>query len=142
MKFVGQALKEAGFDLEQGIRRIWAGSRNIEEVAIAGEDADDKAILRHILSQIVESVADLRSDPAQKDQLDRLETAKARALKVEDRTWRCAARLATQGGSETSESSLFLAWVLENVESRGLLVRSSVSSLHQRAHLTYRLLAR
>ena len=96
----------------------------MKDVAIAGEDDDDRAILSHILSQIVESVADLRLDPAQQVRIDHLERATARALTEEDRTWRCAARLATQGRSESSESSLFLAWVMETVEPRGLLVRS------------------
>ena len=96
----------------------------MKDVAIAGEDDDDRAILSHILSQIVERVADLRLDPAQQARIDHLERATARALTEEDRTWRCAARLATQCRSESSESSLFLAWVMETVEPRGLLVRS------------------
>ena len=93
------------------------------QIAIAGEDADDKEILAHILSQIVESLEDLRSDPAHKDRLSHLEQAAARALAAEDRTWRCAARLATQGDPASSESSHFLAWVMETVEPRGLMVR-------------------
>lgn len=130
--FVGQVLEASGWNLRQGIQRIWAGSRSIEDVAIAGEDVNDIAILKHILSQIVGSVADLRSDPAQKAQVSRLEHATARALTEEDRTWRCAARLATNGHSESSESSHFLAWVMETVEPRGLLVRCTWFSLDAR----------
>lgn len=95
----------------------------MSQIAIAGEDTNDKAILAHILSQIVESVADLRSDPAHKDRLSHLEQATARALAQEDRTWRCAARLAARGDPASSESSHFLAWVMETVEPRGLRVR-------------------
>ena len=122
--FVGQVLEAGGWKLREGIHRIWGGNRDMSQIALSGEDDDDKAILSHILSQIVESVADLRSDPAHKARLSRLEQATARALTEEDRTWRCAARLAARGEPASSESSHFLAWVMETVEPRGLRVRA------------------
>jgi hypothetical protein len=99
-------LEAAGWNIRAGIDRIWQGARTIDAVALDDEDENDQAILRHILSQIVGSVAELRAaDPSQ---CERLERATARALTEEARTWRCAARLATLPASRevTSERSL------------------------------------
>ena len=126
-------LEGGGWKLRQGIDRTWMGKRSIDEVAIAGEDADDSAILSHILSQVVGSLTELRADPRQNERLAHQEHAMARALAEEDRTWRCAARLATISGqgSKTvkSECSLFLVWVIETVEPRGLLVSNGLGKI-------------
>ena len=61
----------------------------------------------------------------------------SQALAAEDRTWRCAARLATRtlvgpGGvshAAKSERSRFLAWVIETVEPRGLLVSKGLGKI-------------
>ena len=73
-------LEDAGWKLRKAIDRIWAGGRSIEEIAVAGEDEDDKAILSHVLSQIVGDLAELRAkDPSQRERLDYQEHATARA---------------------------------------------------------------
>ena len=102
------------------VERIWDGGRTVEAVAVAGEDDDDKVILRHVLAQVVEDVSELAEDPAHCAALREQQKVTQRALAEEDRTWRAAARLASlpPTAEAKSEAALLIAHVIQSVEPR------------------------
>ena len=84
-------LERQGWCIKEGIKRIWAGERDIQVVA-ADADIQDTHILRHILSLVVEKAV----------RTPERERQAKRALEQCDSTLRVAAKLATAPPAYTS----------------------------------------
>jgi hypothetical protein len=113
-------LERQGWCIREGIKRIWAGERDIQVVA-ADADIQDTHVLRHILSLIVETV---ERTPERQRQAKR-------ALEQCDTTLRVAAKLATSPTSYTSQGDRdrLMAHIYGALESRGLMLADPISRI-------------
>ena len=116
-------LERRGWCIREGIKRIWAGERDIHVVA-ADADIQDTHILRHILSLVVET-PDKVVRTAEREQQAK------RALQHCDQTLRVAAKLATSPPLYTSQGDRdrLMAHIYGALESRGLLLADPISRI-------------
>ena len=120
-------LEGGGWNIRQGIELIWSGSRDLDTVS-DGCDQQDRALLRHVLSLVVESPDELLQDPALESVVRKKQAQLQRALTEEDPLWRAVARAATQPPGQ-SELRRLEAYVLGHVEPRGLEVSDGISRI-------------
>lgn len=117
-------LERRGWCIREGIKRIWAGERDIYVVA-RDADIQDTHILRHILSLVIESPDQVVRSP------ERVAQGK-RWLRECDKTFRVAARVATTPSEYARHGrDRLLAHVYGTLESRGLMVADSWSRILQ-----------
>ena len=116
-------LERRGWCIREGIKRIWAGERDIHVVA-GDADVQDTHILRHILSLVVESPDKVVRSAEREGQA-------RRALRECDDTFRVAAKVATapESYARQSDRDKLMAHVYGAVESRGLLLADPISRI-------------